>query len=515
VELLQVHHTGNPCNLGTISVRLYADGSTDGLPTALYSASDTAWGEGTITWNNKPPISSSALSEAIVNNAAGYYVWDVTSYVRSEYLAGRSTVTLVAKGPASPPASSEKVTIAGRSSTTPPQLVVNTEPLVPGCTSTAAPLADTFTRSSSPDQNFGGRNELEVKFPGSSTWSYVKVPLPAVASGAVASAKLRFRGKADNAGAVVSLYGVSDTTWGESTLTWTNKPAPDASALGNLPVSDASTQWYEWNLTDYVQARILAGHSAATFALQINANQSVAFDSRESNHGPVFIVDVGVPIYYIHVDHLNTPRLVANQSGQAVWRWDQQEPFGVSVPDENPSGLGIFEQPLRFPGQYFDKETNLHYNYFRDYDPSIGRYAESDPVGLHGGINTYSYVGSAPLAFIDPLGLQAIPAPLYPPIAGPNSGSSGNIARALNNLWKKIRDACFAKDDDADCERASSYHLKAAEITDEHAFKAGYVGNKGVSRFDICACKDGTIKLSQAGQCGRSGPKIDTHARWR
>jgi RHS repeat-associated protein len=63
-----------------------------------------------------------------------------------------------------------------------------------------------------------------------------------------------------------------------------------------------------------------------------------------------------------------------------VWRWDQQEPFGVSVADENPSGLGTFQFPLRFAGQYLDKETNLHYNYFRDYDPSIGRYVEGDPI---------------------------------------------------------------------------------------------------------------------------------------
>jgi RHS repeat-associated protein len=59
-----------------------------------------------------------------------------------------------------------------------------------------------------------------------------------------------------------------------------------------------------------------------------------------------------------------------------VWRWDQQEPFGVNVPDENPGELGAFEFPLRFPGQYFDKETNLHYNYFRDYDPGLGSYKQ-------------------------------------------------------------------------------------------------------------------------------------------
>ena len=112
------------------------------------------------------------------------------------------------------------------------------------------------------------------------------------------------------------------------------------------------------------------------------------------------------PLYFVHVDHLNTPRLVANQAGQTVWRWDQQEPFGNNLPDENPSGLGAFEQPLRFPGQYADKETNLYFNYFRDFDPGLGRYAESDPIGLRGGLNTYAYVNSVPLRYTDPRGLD-------------------------------------------------------------------------------------------------------------
>lgn len=63
-------------------------------------------------------------------------------------------------------------------------------------------------------------------------------------------------------------------------------------------------------------------------------------------------------------------------------------------------------EPLRFPGQYFDQETGLHYNYFRDYDPSTGRYIESDPIGLDGGLNTYSYSELNPLRYIDPLGLE-------------------------------------------------------------------------------------------------------------
>lgn len=108
-----------------------------------------------------------------------------------------------------------------------------------------------------------------------------------------------------------------------------------------------------------------------------------------------------------HTDHLNTPRLVADAAGTTVWRWDQQEPFGVSPPDTNPSGLGVFEFPLRHPGQYDDPETGLFYNYFRDcYDPVLGRYCQSDPIGLRGGLNTYLYVSADPLAISDPEGLM-------------------------------------------------------------------------------------------------------------
>lgn len=103
---------------------------------------------------------------------------------------------------------------------------------------------------------------------------------------------------------------------------------------------------------------------------------------------------------------LNTPRLVADSTGTTVWRWDQQEPFGANPADQDPDGNSVaFDLPLRLPGQRYDAETALHYNYFRDYDPSIGRYGESDPIGLVGGLNTYAYVDGDPLSGIDPEGL--------------------------------------------------------------------------------------------------------------
>jgi RHS repeat-associated protein len=103
--------------------------------------------------------------------------------------------------------------------------------------------------------------------------------------------------------------------------------------------------------------------------------------------------------------YLNTPRLIADDQQRTVWRWDNTDPFGGNPPDENPSGLGTFEFPLRFPGQYADRETGLHHNYSRDEDPSIGRFIESDPIGLGGGVNTYAYVRGNPLKLTDVYGL--------------------------------------------------------------------------------------------------------------
>ena len=133
-------------------------------------------------------------------------------------------------------------------------------------------------------------------------------------------------------------------------------------------------------------------------------------------------------MYFVETDHLNTPRRVSNMSQQVVWRWDTAEPFGDTPPIENPSNLGTFEFNPRFPGQYRDKETNLAYNFYRDYDPMAGRYVQSDPIGLAGGINTYTYVGGNPLSRIDPEGLQGVvpgpgglPLPIIPPSFGTES----------------------------------------------------------------------------------------------
>jgi RHS repeat-associated protein len=128
----------------------------------------------------------------------------------------------------------------------------------------------------------------------------------------------------------------------------------------------------------------------------------------------------GETLVYLHTDPLHTPRLATDPTGKVVWRWEGNA-FGDTDPQEDPDGDGIKTTiNLRYPGQYYDRETGLHYNWHRYYDPRLGRYITSDPIGLIGGLNTYAYVANNPLRFVDPTGLTtATPIPIPRPIPIP------------------------------------------------------------------------------------------------
>ncbi|UGQ47857.1 RHS repeat-associated core domain-containing protein [Massilia endophytica] len=112
-------------------------------------------------------------------------------------------------------------------------------------------------------------------------------------------------------------------------------------------------------------------------------------------------------VHYIYADHIETPRLIISaETSKVVWRWDSADPYGVSPPVEGMPGGGTFSYTPRFPGQYYDRETNLYYNVNRDYNPQTGSYVQSDPIGLAGSINTYAYADGNPLQRVDFYGLE-------------------------------------------------------------------------------------------------------------
>jgi RHS repeat-associated protein len=168
----------------------------------------------------------------------------------------------------------------------------------------------------------------------------------------------------------------------------------------------------------------------------------------------------GRSYFYVHTDHLSTPRMIEQPgTDQLVWRWDA-DPFGTAAPNENPAGLGTFTYNLRFPGQYYQAEIGLNQNVFRDYDPLAGKYVESDPIGVRGGIDTYAYVGDNPLTFHDPSGLAPSPSRTAPSVfpalpVWPSDTSLSHDAELaledwLNQVANAIREACRPNEKD-DC----------------------------------------------------------------
>ncbi|OQW85720.1 MAG: hypothetical protein BWK72_20860 [Rhodoferax ferrireducens] len=113
-------------------------------------------------------------------------------------------------------------------------------------------------------------------------------------------------------------------------------------------------------------------------------------------------------VLYLEVDHLGSPVAARNQSGRLVWKWES-DAFGSTPASEDPDGDGTkITVNLRFPGQYFDAESGLHYNAARYYDPKLGRYISADPIGVQGGSNAFAYVGGNPLNLTDPTGLETM-----------------------------------------------------------------------------------------------------------
>ncbi len=157
----------------------------------------------------------------------------------------------------------------------------------------------------------------------------------------------------------------------------------------------------------------------------------------------MIVAETSEKIYYYLTDHLGTPQMMTDNAGRVVWE-GVYLPFGKAQVDEDPDGNGIaVTNNLRFPGQYYDAETGLHYNWWRYYDPEVGRYLRADPIDVNQGINhLYVYVENNAINSVDPLGLKG---------CGPGSGA---LEAIIPERWPNVdfSNCCNDHDDCYGCE---------------------------------------------------------------
>ncbi|MCB0244947.1 MAG: RHS repeat protein, partial [Anaerolineae bacterium] len=135
--------------------------------------------------------------------------------------------------------------------------------------------------------------------------------------------------------------------------------------IGEYPVGGSTAQAVEYVWLDDTPIVVLQRRPGASDGGASGGGTATAWNGTVAG---------GVDVYYLHPDHLDTPRVVVNAQNQEIWRWDAS-PFGDTLADEQPTGgLPSYTHNLRFPGQQYDRETGAHYNYFRDYEAGSGRY---------------------------------------------------------------------------------------------------------------------------------------------
>ena len=262
---------------------------------------------------------------------------------------------------------------------------------------------------------------------------------------------------------------------------------------------------------------------------------------------------------YYQADGLDSVSSLSNAAG-ALAQTYTFDSFGNQT-----ASSGSLTNSFRYAGREFDAETGLYYMRARYFDPATGRFLNEDPTGFDGdAIDFYGYAGENPTNSIDPFGEQqgagttTAPAPptTNPPSAPPVKAPPRPIPdpplptpQPGPGLWPGIgailgRGVIFglgelllapatARDEDLlpkphdkappcdnkngpDCKKADQFHLDGAGISDPHEFKKEHLGRKApISRYDICACNDGSIVIKPRGQCGSPGPGIDTGHTWK
>jgi RHS repeat-associated protein len=310
--------------------------------------------------------------------------------------------------------------------------------------------------------------------------------------------------------------------------------------------SSLGTSVYAYDGDNLVEETNASGGVVARYSQGLNIDE------------PLAILRSSTTSYY-QADGLDSVSSLSNAAG-ALAQTYTFDSFGNQT-----ASSGSLTNSFRYAGREFDTETGLYYMRARYFDPATGRFLSEDPTGFDGdAVDFYGYAGENPTNSIDPFGEQqgagttTAPAPpttnppsappvkapprpiLDPPLPTPQPGPGwwpglGAILGrgVIFGLGELLLAPPTARDEDLlpkphdktppcenkngpDCKKADQFHLDGAGISDPHEFKKEHLGRKGpISRYDICACNDGSIVIKPRGQCGSPGPGIDTGRTWK
>jgi len=324
------------------------------------------------------------------------------------------------------------------------------------------------------------------------------------------------------AGAEVALFSEAGAYLGVSAVTEADGSAPFTVPAGTylLRVEVNGTQY--WSGVVHALAHQDNPVTMALDLLALHQNNNphpTRYDGQAPEYRPMIAsveplagllnrttINSEATVFYYISDHLTTAQLLVDETGAVVWQGNYR-PFG-----EVDITVNTLDNEFRLPGQYFDTETGLHYNWHRYYDPATGRYITADPIGLDGGMNLYAYVAGNPVNKVDPSGLDFT-----------NKGSKV-IWVIKDGSWSKVSpgqteygdvDAAVSVPDDADegCPRKckaykwidcydalgkgsdGSLSIKLVYCGDKHT------GGKGWKREAVCSnpVSAGTMQKTSGG----------------